>query len=256
MAKLGKKSSTLKNLKRRVRKRQQGEVVIDGPRLIDDVVRWGMRLGELFVTPELADSKRGSRWASVAGQVWEVEGSVLAGIAPTKNPQGALAIVDEPVWPAWYGKSGVTVFLAGVQDPGNVGAIIRSAAAFGAEAVLLAPGSADPFHPAVVRGSAAAVFRICIERDADVAAAAERQRTAGGEVWATGLGGMRIEDWRPQKPMLLVVGTEGAGLEKPIQELGDGLVTIALDREVDSLNVAVATGVFLHRLRSLGSSEL
>jgi TrmH family RNA methyltransferase len=80
--------------------------------------------------------------------------------------------------------------------------------------------------------------------------AVERLRAAGGEVWASGAKGTPISLWRPPEPCLLLIGAEGAGLTPEIAELADGTVTIPMNRDVESLNVAVATGILLQHLRS------
>jgi len=249
MERLGKHSSRIKELRKRVRDRRQGEVVVDGRRLVADLIRWGIPIRELYVE---TDAEPDPEALLVAEAAWSVDGKVLDGISPTRHPQGVLAVVAEPSAPPWQAWDGAALYLEGVQDPGNVGAIIRSSAALGAAAVLLSPRCADPFHPAAVRGSAGTVFRLPVEREVSLVAAAHRMRIAGGELWATGIEGTPIDDWRPTQPLLLLLGAEGAGLTGPGLEAAEGTVAIPLDREVDSLNVAVAAGILLHHLRSRG----
>jgi len=160
-----------------------------------------------------------------------------------------LAVVADPRRPPWPAREGVALWLDTVQDPGNLGAIVRSAAALGARAVLLSPGCADPFHHAAVRGSAGAVFRLPVTRDVPVARVAERMSEASGEVWAAGPGGIPLDRWAPSRPLVLLLGAEGAGLSREAQAVAGGEVTIPLEREIESLNVAVAAGILLERLR-------
>jgi TrmH family RNA methyltransferase len=176
--------------------------------------------------------------------------SIFEGLAPTRHPQGVLAVVPEPASRRWPAASGVGVFLEGLQDPGNLGAIVRSAAALGAAAVLLSEGCADPFHPAAVRGSAGGVFRVALERNAEVADAAARVRAKGGSAWAAEPAGSPFAGWRPRRPALLLLGAEGAGLSEAATRAVDGRVAIPLERDVESLNVAVAAGILLQHLRS------
>ncbi len=246
MERLGRHGWRLRELKRRVRERRAGEVVVDGPRLIADLVRWGIPIRELYVAAGV--DLDASLFAAVESS-WELEPSVFVSVAPTRTPQGVLAVVDEPSWPLWSGRSGVVLWLDLVQDPGNLGAIVRAAAALDAQAVLLSPGCADPFGPVAVRGSAGAVFRLPVERAVAASLAVERVRAHRGEVWATGLEGTPVASWRPREPLLLMVGAEGRGLSEEASSLADGTVTIPLGRDVDSLNVAVAAGILLQRLR-------
>ena len=246
---LGRHGSRVKDLRRWVKNRRNGEVVVDGRRLLSDLVRWDVAIDKLFLTPELVNQATAAPWIASARATFEIEESVLADIAPTRSPQGVLALVEEPRWPKWSAQRGVALWLDRVQDPGNLGAIVRSAAGLGAAAVLLSPDCVDPFGAVPVRGSAGAVFRVPLERGVAAEEVVERVREASGEVWATGAGGRPMADWRPAEPCLLLLGAEGAGLSSEAGDLAEGQVTIPLAREVESLNVAVATGVLLQHLR-------
>ena len=246
---LGRRGRRLKDLRKRVKDRRDGEVVVDGRRLVSDLVRWGFPIRELYLVPEISGEFEAVGWRQSAEEVFELESSVLADIAPTRNPQGVLAIVEEPQPPEWEAEGGVALWLDRIQDPGNVGAVIRSAAGLGAQAVLLSPGCADPFGASAVRGAAGSVFRIPVGRDVGLAGVMVRVRDSGGEVWATDSLGQKIEDWQPPKPCLLLIGAEGVGLDPDIAELADGTVAIPMSRGIESLNVAVATGILLQHLR-------
>lgn len=247
---LGRSSPRVKSLRNRVRERRPGEVIVDGRRLVEDLERWGVAIRELWVAAELAAELAHWAPASTAAEILQVDGSVLAGIAPTRHPQGVLAVVDEPAPGRWPG-DGVTVLVDGVQDPGNLGAIVRAAAALGAGAVLVAPGGADPFHPLAVRGSAGTVLRVPVGAGVAPVEGAARIRAAGGSVWAAGAAGVPVEEWRPRPPVLLLLGSEGSGLGEEARGTADDWVTVPLQREVESLNVAVAAGILLHHLRTV-----
>jgi TrmH family RNA methyltransferase len=244
---LGRHNPRLKDLRRWVRNRPDGRVFIDGRRLAADVVRWGVPLLELYIAEGLdADPEV----VAAAREVFMVDAAVLDDLAPTRHPQGVLAVVAEPTLPPWPAREGVGLWLDTVQDPGNLGAILRCAAGLGARSVLLSPGCTDPFHPASVRGSAGAVFRLPIVRETTAARVAERMNEAGGEVWAAGSGGTPVGHWQPGRPLVVMLGAEGAGLSSEALAVASGVVTIPLDRELESLNVAVAAGILLDRLRS------
>jgi TrmH family RNA methyltransferase len=247
MERLGRSSSRVKELRQRVRQRRPGEVVVDGRRLIGDLVRWGVPLLELYVAAGDAPDPQVSRAALGA---WEVDSAAFEGLAPTRHPQGLLAVVPEPAERTWKAASGVAVYLEGVQDPGNLGAIVRAAAGLGGAAVLLSEGCADPYHPAAVRGSAGGVFRIPVQRGVAVADAANRVRRSRGSVWAAAADGSPVAGWTPKRPTLLLLGAEGAGLGGEALAAADGRVGIPLERDLDSLNVAVAAGILLQHLRT------
>ncbi len=247
MESLGRRAARLTDLRHRLRHRPEGQVVVDGRRLALDLVRWGVPIRELYVA---AGQPHDEALVAAAAQAWEVDAGVLAELAPTRHPQGVLAVVDEPRRPRWQAATGVGVYLDGVQDPGNLGAIVRATAALGGEAVLLSVGCADPFHPAAVRGSSGAVFRVPVERQVAIEDMAARVRGAAGEVWLGGGGGRPVAGWEPPRPLLLLLGAEGRGVSEGVAAHADGVVTIPLDREVESLNVAVAAGILLQQLRS------
>jgi TrmH family RNA methyltransferase len=249
ITRLGRHGRRLKELRKRVRERREGEVVVDGRRLVSDLVRWKVPIDELYVVSEISGDFEAMGWREAAEEVFELEASVLADIAPTKNPQGVMAIAKEPRESEWAAETGVTLWLDRIQDPGNIGAIVRSAAGLGAVAVLLSPGCADPFAPSAVRGSAGAVFRVPLKRHIEAAEAIEAVKKAGGEAWATESRGQRIEGWRPSESCLLLIGAEGVGLEAEVAALADGTVAIPMSRGIESLNVAVATGILLQHLR-------
>ena len=249
LERLGKHGERLKRLRSRLRRRPAGEVVVDGRRLVADLVRWEVPLQELYLTPEAAAEPANAPLVEAAETTWEIDGAVLETLAPTRHPQGVLAVVAEPQWPSWRGDRGVALWLDGIQDPGNLGAIVRSAAGFGARAVLLSPGCVDPFSSASVRGAAGAVFRVPVEREVEIDDAASRARSHGGQVWAAGAGGTPISAWSPGEPLLLLIGTEGGGLSEPAAATAEGTVTVPLERGIESLNVAVAAAVLLAHLR-------
>lgn len=248
---LGKHSARVKELRKRVRRRVSGEVIVDGIRLVKDCLRWGIEIRELYLSEEVARTPEAQIWVESAGSSFVLDPVMLEAIAPTRHGQGVLAVAEERRWSPWTGSDGVTVFLEGIQDPGNLGAIIRSAAGLGAEAVLLSPGCADPWGSQSVRGSAGSVFRVPVVREVALADAVERIRRGGGAVWATGPDGVPLESWTPSDPLLVLFGAEGRGLSEAARTLAGRSVTIGLDREVESLNVAVAAGILLARLRGL-----
>ncbi len=249
MRRLGRSNPRITALRRAIRERPPGIVIVDGVRLVTDLVRWGLIPEALYLSDSAAGRLIGWPPLEAARQCWVVSDSVMERLAPTRHPQGVLAVVPEPEWPRWAPGSGVTVFLDAVGEPGNVGAVVRSAAALGAGAVLLGTGCADPFHPAAVRGSAGAVFRIPVVRDAKPGDAAETVRGSGGSVWAAAGAGEDAARWEPVRPALILLGNEGRGLSREALEAADGVVTIPLAREIESLNVAVAASILLWQVR-------
>jgi TrmH family RNA methyltransferase len=140
------------------------------------------------------------------------------------------------------------VLLDGVQDPGNAGTILRTAAALGAAAVLAMPGTVDLWNAKVVRSAMGALFHsrafMCTWAELDTF----RARHAV-TLWGADPGGAPLERLEPPNRLALVVGNEGAGLSFEARARVEQSVSIPIGTTVESLNVAVATGIILYQLR-------
>jgi TrmH family RNA methyltransferase len=134
--------------------------------------------------------------------------------------------------------------LDGVQDPGNVGTLIRTAFALGAAGGILLPGTAEPSNPKVMRAAMGATFRLPWA----VATAGEFRgwvRETDAAVWAGAADGTPVHRLSPPERLVLVVGNEGAGVRPEVRELARVSVAVPLARGAESLNVAVAAGIVL-----------
>ena len=194
---------------------------------------------------ELLAVREGDRFKVPAARTVVLEERLFNALSQTFTPQGVMAVArvrERPFaevlamartarWPL--------VVLDGVQDPGNVGTICRTAAAAGAPALAVLPGSADPFGPKAVRASAGNVFRLSVARGqpADV----EGLRAFG----AAASGGTPLLTAQIEKADVLLLGSEAHGLSRTDVEL----VTIPVADEVESLNVAAAAAVLLFEIR-------
>jgi TrmH family RNA methyltransferase len=161
----------------------------------------------------------------------------------TQSPQGVLAVVSAPALP-FPPNLDFALVVDGLQNPGNLGAILRTAEAAGAQGVLLAPGTVDPSNPKVVRGAAGAHFRLPVRSAPDWETI--RAALAGLTVYLADIDGDTFYDrvdWR--EPTALIVGGEARGAGREAESLAKARVTIPMVGGAESLNVAVATGVLL-----------
>lgn len=233
------------------------DVLLDGEHLVQEALACGIAV-EVAAFAETRLHAAGSPLGRVArdvaargGRVLTVSEPVLAAMSPVQNPSGVVAIGRARPAGARtvMAAAGVplVVVLAGLQDPGNVGAIIRAAAAFGASGVIATAGSADPFGWKALRGAMGGTFRIPVtarEPLADVTAAAG---AAGVRlVAAVPRGGTPLPALDLRAPTALLVGAEGAGVPAEIADTVRETVTIPMDAPVESLNVAVAAAVILY----------
>ena len=212
-------------------------MLLEGPRVVAEAARSGVELDLLVVRDGDKSPVRGPRLTFTA--------ELFKKVAQTETPQGVLAIgrvreasaadavaaAREARWPL--------VVLDRVQDPGNVGAICRTAAAAGAPAVAVLEGCADPFGPKAVRASAGNVFRLVVARG-------RWQDLEGLEAYgAASEGGVRLEDAAVENAGVIVLGSEAHGLSRKDLKL----VTIPVSQGVESLNVAAAAAVILFEIR-------
>ena len=171
--------------------------------------------------------------------------------AETESPQGVLAMAEIPSYSLDHivrGESLRLLVLDAVQDPGNVGTIVRTAAALGADATIALPGTVDPWNAKVVRASMGASFHHpVLHATADELLSHVSARSI--ELWGADVSGDSVETVDAPKRLALVVGNEGAGLSSSIRERVTRLVSLPILGSVESLNVSVAAGILLFELR-------
>lgn len=257
----------LKELRRlRQSNRVRGDrVLLEGPHLVAEALDSGLVLDEVYAAPDLlaAHPELAARLAEGPAPPVEVAAEVLAELADADAPKGLLALArllrggaeTLPV-PTDHGGRFTLLYLDGVQDPGNLGAIARSAEAAGAAGLALAPGCAHPSHPRAIRGSAGSLLRLPAAVGIDPEALDRRVEDAGGvrPRWATlavqgGRSLWEVADEDLAGPLVLAVGAEGPGLSDEVAARSDLRLTIPLAPPVESLNAAVAISILLFELR-------
>ena len=218
-----------------------GEYLGDGVKLLEEAVRWGADLTCVVFTPgtSLPQLPAGVRLV-------EIPRDVMASVSPMETPQGALFLARRPDTALPEVLSGRRYLaLEGVQDPGNVGTILRSADAFEADGLILLPGCADPYGPKTVRASMGAVFR----RPVWTCALGEllpRLREADLPLWGAAL----REDTADARAAdlsrgVILIGSEGRGLSGEALAACGGTVKIPMSSRCESLNAAVAAAILL-----------
>jgi RNA methyltransferase, TrmH family len=255
---LGRHNPRVMRLRRLIHREEPDLTVVDGLKLVRDLSVGGLPVVELFTVEENLEELRSEpalRRVVDGGRVHLLDPATMAAVAPTRQPQGVLAVVAVPA--STVRPEGTTLYLDRIQDPGNVGGIVRCAAAFGVTGVACSPGCADPFSPRAVRASAGHALRVAIQVEAPFGPLAEAFRRAGGEVAGTaGTGGVALARWRPRRPVLVALGNEGQGLAEEILADCTRLVTIPLGGRVESLNVAVTCGILLGSLAGVAASPI
>ena len=235
----------LRSLARKKTRREERRLLVEGVHVVEEALARGcveeLYLAEEFEAPGLADAGVETLRLS--------EAEVLA-LSGTRTPAGAFALVRDPITPLVDAKWGgyATMLLAdGVADPGNLGTLIRSAAALGCDAVTVTEGSVEPTNPKVVRATAGAIFRIPVHRGTRW-----QVRSAEFGIWVADAGGEFIDGIAARPPRLaLLVGNEPRGVDPGAMEEADRRVAVPLHGGVESLNVAVAAGILMHAIQKL-----
>jgi len=242
-------------------RRKSGRCVLEGEHLVTMyLARCGVPLTLLVLdgapaSPALATLVR----AMPTKDVLRVPRALLATVVTTSPDVGVLAVVPMPAGPV---ASATTrhVLLDGVQDPGNVGTILRTAAAAGVEHVLLGTGCASAWSPKALRAGQGAQFLVSITEDADLVAWVRTFHAAGGTMVATGVvHGADLYATPIAAPWAIAIGNEGAGLSPALAAAANLAVTIPMPGGMESLNAAAAAAVVLFELvrrqRSTGYCE-
>jgi RNA methyltransferase, TrmH family len=244
-----------RDLKRRKARERQHLFAAEGVRAVEELSRSSLAIHGVLAAPQLADAPRGAALLAELRQrgvnVVDVTALEFASAAETDSPQGVLAIAEIPDHaldtldvPA----RARFVVLDAVQDPGNVGTIVRTAAALGAAAVIAMPGTVDLWNAKVVRSGMGAAFHLPTLSSTWDALDSFRHREAV-TLWGADAGGTPLHELRPPERLALVVGNEGAGLSADARSRVDGLAALPISSTVESLNVSVATGILLYQLR-------
>jgi TrmH family RNA methyltransferase len=175
--------------------------------------------------------------------------SDLSALCGTEAPQGIVAVANfGSLRPDWSTINSVTL-LDGIQDPGNLGAILRTSAALGMDAVVLGKGTCDPYNPKVVRASAASLLRMPLETGEDLAMKIHFLRTKGFTIVATSPHAkISLDQAKLRRKVALLFGSEGGGVGANLIDQADIAVRIPMKGQVESLNVAVAHGLLAYDL--------
>ncbi len=226
-------------------RREAGAFVVEGVRLVEEAVhaKWAIR----FVLFDETLSERGKSQVeglrSKGVEAEEISPSVMKSISETDAPQGVLAVVEFSNLP--IPKSPNFILIPDqIRDPGNLGTLLRSAAAAGVQAVLIPPETTDAFAPKVLRAGMGAHFRIPI-RMMNWDEIKQAAKLEGLKIFVADMDGVSCWETDLRQPVALVIGSEADGASESARELADGRISIPMAGEVESLNAGVAGSVLM-----------
>jgi RNA methyltransferase, TrmH family len=254
----------------------EGEPIgVEGPKLVEDALRSGLEAEALLICESAEPALEAilsAASASEAGiprsRILRTTDRLFASVAGTETPQGIAALFHKPDWQfedvlrgaadengVRFGDSALVIVMAGVQDPGNVGTIVRSAEAFGATGAIAARGTADPWSPKALRASAVSALRLPVLRGIAIPVLLAQLKMARVKIIATigrGVVGSRQDGLQEaqaypnlREPSAIFVGNEGAGLPAEVLHSADGTISIPMHPSVESLNAGVAASIAL-----------
>lgn len=243
-----------RDLKRRKARERSSLFVAEGIRAVEELVRSSTPITGALVTDVLLEHPRGAALAA-ALRARGVECTPLSDIdfksaAGTDSPQGVLAIGEVPdraVGTLEKADLARVLVLDAIQDPGNVGTLIRTGAALGVRTVVALAGTADLWNAKVVRGAAGGHFHITVLH-AELPELLDALRGASVPLWGADAGGTPVANMKAPAAFALAMGNEGAGLSAAVRSSAETIVSLPMTPGVESLNVGVAAGVLLYAL--------
>ncbi len=244
-----KRVSSLARKKGRVMHRQ---FLVEGLRSVEAAVQGQAPISEILGTEAVLGDPANTSWLASAGApLYRMTEKVARSVSTVEHGQGIVAVVgiSEGAHAA-LSRFDAILALDGVQDPGNVGTIVRTAAWFGVQAVLAGPGTADLYNPKVVRASMGGLWDTCVLRVDDLTEELFSLKSKGFRVCGAALSGELITEWMPADQTVLVIGSEARGLSASVRKLLDREITIpgqAGLKGAESLNAATAAGILMYR---------
>lgn len=246
---------TAKGLQSKAARDASGLFLCEGEHMVAEALRAAPQsVAALFV-----DDTQAERFAPLLMQApasaatYAVPPHVLAALSQVKTPQGVAAMVQTPPMAALAALGPRVVLLEAVQDPGNVGTILRTADAAGFTGCILTDGCADPLNPKALRATMGSVFRVPLHWAADAPAAARALAAQGYAVVAAALNGDDFYARPPLPPRVcLLVGNEGAGLSDAAKAAATHMYRLPMRGGAESLNAAVAAAVFMYEIVNRG----
>ena len=240
-------------LKSRAGRDKHAAFAVEGVRAVEDLLNAGVDLKWAVASPTLGDSGRGRAVLEALNArttVRAISEGELRKLTETETPQGVIAVAHIPekiLRDVVLTDTSLVLVLDAVQDPGNLGTLIRSADAFAATCVIALPGTVDYWNSKVVRSAAGAAFRVPLIHAA-VDETWEWLAGNGFTIFGADMNGTDVVSINAKGRRALVAGNEGAGLRKETREKITQAVAIPMPGQAESLNVAVAAGILLYEL--------
>jgi TrmH family RNA methyltransferase len=249
------KIKEIRLLKQAKHRQARGEYFVEGIRLVEEAFGSAQAVRQIVCSPRLENIPRGASLISLGREKYPsaewfyVSDEVQDSLSDTQAHQGILAVLEkrEYGWEDLRNREGLILLLCELQDPGNLGTIFRVAEAGKCGGLILTEGTADPYNPKVARASMGSLFRLPFLVDQDPGEALQTLRSLEYRIFSTSVeAGTSLWEADFSRPTAVLFGQEGAGLPEELVEAADGILTIPMNPEVNSLNVALSAGLVVY----------
>lgn len=211
-----------------------GEFFIEGMKLVEEATKYNQEIINILYCPEMIEYK-------LDIPALKVSKEIIHKITDTSTPQGIIAVCKIPKYE--IEKKNKLIYLDKVQDPGNVGTIIRTADAFGFDGVMLSKECADVYSPKVVRSTMGSLFHIPIYQDVTV----ENIKNMENKIYSAVLDtNTFVNNTNICTPFVLVIGNEGKGISTEVRNITDEFIKIDMSGNAESLNASIAAGILMY----------
>ncbi|KAB8138180.1 RNA methyltransferase [Gracilibacillus oryzae] len=230
-----------RKLKQKKERDQKGQFLIEGFHLIEEAHNSEWEIVEVIYEEDKVDIGELAQY-----EHFGVSDNVMTAITDTKTPQGIVAVVEKKMMTSHVEKR--ALLIDRVQDPGNVGTMIRTADAAGFDTVMLGRGTVDLYNEKVIRSTQGSLFHLNIV-EVDLAEEMEHLKAEGITVWSTGLEqATGYHELAVPEKVAIIVGNEGSGVAKELMAKADQNVLIPIYGQAESLNVSIAAAILMYHV--------
>ena len=213
---------------------ETGLFLVEGNKGIEEAIEAKLEIIHIFSVEGFEDSS----------QRIEVTEPVLAKISDAKTPPKAVAVVKQPEY-EWSKNYKKVVLLEGIKDPGNLGTILRSASAFGIDAIVLYGDTVDLYNPKCVRSTVGNLWKVPVFKMADLSIFKDYEKIA---TLPNGENVILLKSYKPAEKVLIMMGSEAEGLSEELKNFATKNITIEMDGNVESLNLSVSASIVMYEL--------
>lgn len=244
----------IKGLNRKKNRWKNRLFIIEGIKIIEEAIINEIKINHILFSDSFLDSEEGSNFydnIKNRDNIVKVSDSLFNSISDTENPQGIMAICKfniRNLCDIGHLNESAILFLDGIQDPGNMGTIIRTADAFNIDGIILGEGCVDPYNLKVVRSTMGSIFRLPLYISDNSIESIIELKNKGFDILATSLEGGAIYNSDFNKKFLCVIGNEANGVDPRILDMADRCIKIPMPGNAESLNAGVAASIIMYEV--------